>query len=94
MVQILPIGLTRQPDLTPKIEDECPLPHRKLPKIEIKTNPSTQKKEGKTALHTNFSEKLANVSFKKRQFTPSSDSNFWLQSKYNFKVEELLILLM
>ena len=65
MVQILPIGLTRQPDLTPKIEDECPLPHRKLPKIEIKTNPSTQKKEGKTALHTNFSEKLANVSFKK-----------------------------
>ena len=94
MVQILPIGLTRQPDLTPKIEDECPLPHRKLPKIEIKTNPSTQKKEGKTALHTNFSEKLANVSFKKRQFTPSFDPKFWSPSNYKLIVYELLILLM
>ena len=94
MVQILPIGLTCQPDLTPKIEDECPLPHRKLPKIEIKTNPSTQKKEGKTALHTNFPEKRPNVSFKIRQFTPSLGPKFWSPSKYKIKVEELLILLM
>ena len=90
----MPIGLNRHPDLTPKIEDDWPLPDQKLPQIGIKTNPPHTKKEGKTALHTNFPEKRPNVSFEIRQFTPSLGPKFWSPSKYKIKVEELLILLM
>jgi len=60
--------------------------------LESKQIPPFKKKEGKTALHTNFSKKPANVSFKKGNLHLLTQK-FWSPSNYKLKVYELLIFL-